>query len=69
LSHTAYDYADCAELATKLFDEEDIVFELYKKALKSPRTVTFNVSLEMVIKESNLKDLQKNELLIKLQHS
>jgi len=69
LAHTTYDYSDCAELATKLFDEEDIVFELYKKALKSPRTATLNVRLEMDIKESNLNDSQKNELLIKLKHS
>ncbi len=66
LAQTPYQYYSCATLAAKLFGEEEVIFELYKKAISILEDSVLDFLMERDIKESNLNVLQKNELLIQL---
>ena len=69
-ANTSIDYFECATLASSLFDEEEVVFQLFKNSIKllENNVGTANYSLNTYIEKTNLSEIQKVELKIQLQN-
>ncbi|QSZ42845.1 hypothetical protein GJV85_12240 [Sulfurimonas aquatica] len=67
---TSMDYCRCLMLANDLFDEQEVVYQLYKNSIKllTHNVGTVNECLNIYIEKTNFSEIQKLELKIRLQN-